>query len=125
MRPIDAKTSARTLKFHHDTITLSAAGGALCLCPANRFVAPTPERVHWGTLVVGLDGPHPGSGRLLWISHLFSRFAPGPRLVTLRQTFVRRCQSIGCSHDVASATCSVHSHRGSSSDSGPCASGAE
>src|SRR5262249_33118689 len=42
-----------------------------------------------------------------------------------RQTFVRRCQSIGCSHDAASTTCSSHSHRGSSSDSGPCAPGAE
>jgi|RhiMetStandDraft_4_1073278.scaffolds.fasta_scaffold1524899_1 hypothetical protein len=45
----------------------------------------------------------PGLGRLLWISHLFSRFAPGPRLVIPRQAFVRRCQSIGCSYDVASA----------------------
>src|SRR5262249_46120431 len=30
---------------------------ALCLCPANRFVAPTPGRVHWSTMFVGLDGP--------------------------------------------------------------------
>jgi hypothetical protein len=42
-----------------------------------------------------MDGPRPGLGRLLWISYLFSRFAPGPRFVIPRQTFVRRCQGIG------------------------------
>src|SRR5215467_6083773 len=52
---------------------------------------------------------------------LFTRFAPGPSLLLCANV----ADASASSHDAASTTCSSHSHRGSSSDSGPCAPGAE